>query len=492
MPGLKSLAKDTAIYGLSSIIGKFLNWCLVPFYTYALKESAEYGIVTELYSWTAVVIVILTYGMETGFFRFVNREDKDPEQVYSTTLCSLASTSVLFIMLGLLLLPQISHGIGYTSHPEFIGMMICIVAVDAFSSIPFAYLRYKNRPLRFASLKLLSIFINIFFNLFFIWICPKIHALYPEWISWFYRPGYEVGYVFVANALSTGITLLALLPDFIHVKLNFNRQLLRQMLRYSLPLLVLGIAGIMNQDFDKIIFKHLFDDPNQAQSQLGIYGACCKIAIIMMMFTQAFRYAYEPFVFAKNRTADNRQAYVEAMKYYIIFAWLIFLVVVFYIDIIKYLISSMYHDGLAVVPVVLACYLFQGVFFNLSLWYKLTDKTQWGAYITVFGCLLTVAGNLLFVPRYGYMAAAWTSFVSYFLMMLVSWALGQKYYPMKYDMKSALFYTILTMVVFVIGTNLPFSSLVLRLIVRTLLLGVFLLVVLKRDLPFEVFRKVRQ
>ena len=489
MAGIKSLAKDTAIYGLSSMLGKFLNWCLVPFYTYTLKASGEYGIVTELYSWTALVIVVLTYGMETGLFRFANKDEHKPEQVYSTTLFSLGFTSLLFVILGFVFLGPITRGMGYAAHPEFVGMMIGIVAVDAFTAIPFAWLRYRNQAWRFAGIKLAMIFVNIFFNLFFLWLCPIIDARHPELISWFYRADYGVGYIFISNCFSTGFALLALLPSFVHVKVDFNGDLLRKMLRYSLPLLVLGIAGIMNQDFDKIIFKHLFADQSTAQSQLGIYGACYKIAIIMMMFTQAFRYAYEPYVFAKNKSDDNKKAYSEAMKYYIIFGLFIFLAVMFYIDIIKYIISSKYHEGLAVVPIILVCYLFQGIFFNLSLWYKLTDRTQWGAYITIFGCVLTVVGNVLFVPKYGYVAAAWTSFACYFLMMLVSWALGQKYYPIKYDMKSAAFYVVLTAVIYLVGMNLPIANQWIGWGVKTVLLLVYLAVVVRKDMPLAVFRR---
>lgn len=488
MAGIKSLFKDTAIYGLSSIIGRFLNWCLVPFYTYTLRASGEYGVVTELYSWTALVIVILTYGMETGFFRFVNKAGEKANQVYSTTLFSLTGTSSLFILLGLLFLPQIAGFMGYDAHPEFVGMMIGIVAVDAFCCIPFAYLRYKNQALKFAGLKLLSIGVNIFMNLFFLWICPKIDAWKPELIAWFYCPDFGVGYVFLANVFSTAITFLALLP-VCRVKADFNGKLLKEMLRYSLPLLVLGIAGIMNQSFDKIIFKHLFDDQALAQSQLGIYGACYKIAIIMMMFTQAFRYAYEPFIFAKNKGEDKKTSYVEAMKYYIIFAWFIFLGVMFYIDILKYIISPEYHEGLVVVPIVLICYLFQGVYFNLSLWYKLTDKTQWGAYISLIGCALTIIGNIIFVPRYGYVAAAWTSLACFLLMTLISWWLGQKYYPIKYDIKSAVFYSALSIFLFILGMNLPIDALLWKLVARTLILGFFLVVVMSKDLPLSFFKK---
>jgi len=485
MTGIKSLAKDTAIYGLSSIVGKFLNWLLVPFYSYTLKETGDYGMVTELYGWTALALVILTYGMETGFFRFINNDKYKSTQVYSTSLSMLGLTSLLFVAVSLIFLPQISAGMGYEKHPEFIGMLVVVVAAVAFCSIPFAYLRYKNKALRFASIKLLMILTNIFFNLFFIWLCPKIYRWNPALIDWFYKPDYGVGYVFVSNLFSTGITLLALLPYFVKVKFDFNPVLLRKMLGYSLPLLLLGIAGIMNQTFDKIIFTHLFEDQQYARAQLGIYGACYKIAVVMMMFTQAFRYAYEPYIFAKHRDDDNRRAYAEAMKYYIIFAFLIFLGIMFYLDIFKYIISSDYHEGLKVVPIVLMCYLFQGVFFNLSLWYKLTDRTQWGAYISMFGAFITVLGNILFVPRYGYMAAAWVSFVCFFLMMVISWWLGQKYYPIRYDLKSAGRYLLLTAGLYALGMLLPVEPLWLKLLFRTALLLIFLLVLTKKDLPLN-------
>ncbi|MDD4922430.1 MAG: oligosaccharide flippase family protein, partial [Bacteroidales bacterium] len=253
MAEMKTLAKDTAIYGVSSILGKFLNWCLVPFYTYILTSSAEYGMVTGLYALTAVLLVLLTYGMETGFFRFANKAENDPNVVYSTSLVCLTFSSLLFILVCTLFLPSISSLMGYENHPEFIWMMAVIVAIDAFSAIPFAYLRFKKRPIAFAVLKLVMIFTNIFFNLFFLWICPKIHEWNPDIISWFYDPTYGVGYVFVANFISSVIGLLVLIPFFVHVKWLYDRVLLKQMLRYSLPLVVLGITGIMNQSFDKMM-----------------------------------------------------------------------------------------------------------------------------------------------------------------------------------------------------------------------------------------------
>jgi len=492
MAGMKNLAKDTAIYGLSSILGRFLNWCLVPFYSYVLTNSAEYGIVTELYAWTALLLVILTYGMETGFFRFANKAGANPEQVYSTALTSLAGSTVIFILSCLIFLPQISNILGYANHQDFIWMMAVIVAIDSFRAIPFAWLRYKKRPILFASLNVLMIFTNIFFNLFFLLLCPKIQAWKPGLIDWFYNPNYGVGYVFVSNLISSIVGVLTVVPTFIHIKWNFDAKLLKKMLFYSLPLLVLGITGVMNQSFDKMMFTHLFADKDYGQTQLGIYGACYKIGVVMMMFTQAFRYAYEPFVFSKQKSKDSNKAYSDAMKYFFIFAVIIFLSIVYYLDILKYLVSPEYRSGLIVVPVVLVCFIFQGIYFNLSFWYKLSDQTKWGAYISLIGCCMTVFGNIIFIPKFGYMGAAWVSCTSFFVMMFISWLLGQKYYPIHYDMKSIAKYTIIGALLYVIGMKIPIHSTVLRLTFRTILLIFFTIYVIKKDSSLNLYSSLKK
>jgi len=484
MADMKNLAKDTAIYGVSSILGKFLNWCLLPFYSYVLPSTGDYGMVTDLYNWTAVMYILLTYGMETGFFRFVNKSEEDAHKVYSTTLTSVAATSIFFIVVCLLFNSPISIAMGYGAHPEFIWMMCVIVAIDAFSAIPFAFLRYKKRPIAFASLKMVMIFANIILNVFFLWVCPKIYTWQPALVDWFFVPNYGVGYAFVANFLSSIIGLLVLLPHM-WVKWIFDRVLWIRMLKYSLPLLILGLAGIMNQSFDKIVFKYLFDDQQEALKQLGIYGACFRIGVVMMMFTQAFRYAYEPFVFAKQKNEDNRKAYSEAMKYFIIFSVFIFLGVMYYLDILQYLIRSDYRVGLVVVPIVLVCYIFQGIYFNLSFWYKLSDKTNWGAIIALIGCVFTIAGNVMFVPIYGYVGSAWVAFVCFFLMMVISWVLGQKYYPIAYDLKSAARYTLLGVLFYLAGMFMPIDSMFLRLVYRTVLLLLFGAYVVRMDLPLK-------
>lgn len=483
--GMKRLAGETAIYGVSSIVGKFLNWMLVPMYTRVLATESDYGIVTNLYAWTALLMVILTYGMETGFFRFMNKKEIAlPMRVYATTLFSIALTSVLFVVLIFSALTPISDSLGYGSNPEFVGMMSGIVAVDAFCCIPFAFLRYQGKAVRFASIKLFNIFLNIVLVLFFLLACPWLYDHTPVLVDWFYIPDYQVGYIFVANVITSLVTLVLLFPDMIPgLREKASFVLLKQMLAYSFPILILGIAGIFNQTADKILFPFLFEDKEMANTQLGIYGACFKIAVVLVMFTQAFRYAYEPFIFAKNKDDDSKKSYSEAMKYFIIFALLIFLAVMFYIDIFKHIVPVSYYPGLRVVPIVMLGELFFGIYFNLSFWYKLIDQTQWGAYFSTIGCVATILIIVLFAPTYGYMACAWASFVSNLVMMLLSYFIGQKKFPIQYDLKSVITYSVLATVFYLAGMLPAIESEILCLGYRTLLLCLFVGFVVKRDLP---------
>ena len=471
MSEMKSLAKDTVIYGASSIIGKFLNYLLVPLYTYALARTSDYGIVTNIYAWTALLLVILTYGMETGFFRFANREDYDPQTVYKTAFMSLLFSSTLFTMMVVIFHQPIANVLGYPDHSEFVEMMFATVAIDAFACIPFAYLRYKKRPVAFAALKLLFVLLNIGFNLLFLVVLGKN----------------DVFYVFLSNILATVIQTLCLLPLTLPKGGQFSVPVLREMLRYSLPLLVLGIAGIMNQTLDRILFPYLYSGAD-AQAQLGIYGACFKVAMVMMMFTQAFRYAYEPFVFAKHKDRQSVEAYADAMKYYIIFSYLILLGVIFYLDIFRYIVSSAYWEGLKIVPVVLWTYVFQGVYFNLSFWYKLTDETKWGAYFSLIGLVITLVLQIAGVPRIGYWASCGSSFVCYFVIMLLSYFIGQKKAPIPYDLKRIGGYTVLTLGLLAVyyalrmHTSLNMWALM---GVGTLLIAVYLIVMTRRDFPLS-------
>ncbi|MDX9933296.1 MAG: polysaccharide biosynthesis C-terminal domain-containing protein [Bacteroidales bacterium] len=482
---MRNLAKETAIYGVSSILGKFLNWLLVPLYTYVLTGSADYGVVANLYAWTALLLVILTYGMETGFFRFANKHPEISARVYGNTIISVGFTSLVFAVLCVVFAQPIADLLGYSSNPEYIAMLGVVVAMDAFGSIPFAYLRYKSRPIKFAALKLLMIFTNIAFNIFFLVVCPWLMEKAPGLIDWFYNPHYGVGYVFIANVIQTVVVTVALLPDVFKAEFKFDFTLLKQILRYSLPLLVLGIAGIMNQTLDKIIFPFLIDDPELAKSELGIYSACFKISMVMMMFTQAFRYAYEPFIFAQHKDKNSKEAYADAMKFFIIFSLLIFLGMVFYLDIFKFVIHKDYWAGLRVIPIVLFSYIFQGVFFNLSLWYKLTDKTMYGAWFSVIGAAITIAINVIFVPVFSYMASAWAAFACYLVMMLLSYFYGQKHMPINYNMKSIAIYTALAVGLFLISLliNTPYT--LLNIVLKTGLLAIFIIYFVRKDFPLN-------
>jgi O-antigen/teichoic acid export membrane protein len=471
MSKLDSLVKDTAIYGLSSIVGKFLNYLLVPLYTYLLANTDDYGIVTNLYAWTALLLVILTYGMETGFFRFANKEGYDAKQVYRTAYIALLSSSVLFAALCVVFQQPIANVLDYPDHSEFIALMAVTVAIDAFASIPFAYLRYQKRPILFATLKLLFVLLNIGFNILFLVILGKT----------------DVIYVFISNILATSIQTLCLLPFCLPRGARFSWSVLRDMLRYSLPLLILGVAGIMNQTLDRILFPKLYPYED-ANAQLGIYGACFKVAMVMMMFTQAFRYAYEPFVFSKHKNRQSAEAYADVMKYYIIFSFLILLGVIFYLDIFRYIISDAYWEGLKIVPIVLWTYVFQGVYFNLSFWYKLTDETKWGAYFSLIGLAITLVLQIVGVPRIGYWASCGSSLACYLVIMLLSYFIGQKKAPIPYDLKSIGGYTALTIAllgvyyilrIYVIGNTWIMMA------IGTVLIGIYIFILTRKDLPLS-------
>lgn len=485
MAGVKSLAKDTAIYGLSSIIGKFLNWCLTPLYTYILVP-AEYGIIVSLYAWIGLMLVLLTYGLETGFFRFANDPGKEnPQTVFSTCMTSLGITTLLFLGLVSIFLSPVANALECGQHPDYILMIAVIIALDVFSALPFAYLRFRLRPVRFATLKLLNIALTIGFNLFFLIVCPAIHQSHPEWISWFYNPDYGAGYILVSNVIASFVLLLTLTPEIFGIRWHFSYPLLKRVLRYSFPLLILGLAGMMNQNLDKIIYPYLIPDHAEAMKQLGIYGANAKIAVVMIMFTQAFRYAYEPFIFARSKGEDKRTTYALAMKYFIIVDLLIFLGVVFYLDIIRYFISPRYFAGLKIVPVIMIAELFSGIFFNLSLWYKLTDKTHWGIYFSLIGLVIIVSMNVTLVPHFGYVASAWAAFACYFAMMFFSWLFGQKYYPIDYQLKSIGKYVALALLLYGVSAWVTIDNMVLRLGFRTVLLLIYFFYLVRHDLPLS-------
>ena len=471
MANLKSLAKDTAIYGLSSIVGRFLNYLLVPLYThYMPKETGDYGVSTNVYAYTALILVLLTFGMETTLFRFANDEKARPDTVFSTAMAVIGTLTTVFLLLVLGFITPISNALGYANHPEYLLMMAVVVALDAVQAIPFSYLRFQKRPVRFASLKLLFIVLNIVLNIVYFVLLGKT----------------SVYYVFFINLLCTGFVTLFFVPDLLRVSWHFDASLLRQMLGYSWPILILGIAGILNQVADKIIFPLVYPGPTEANVQLGIYGSCVKIAMIMAMITQAFRYAYEPIVFAKSKDADKTEYYADAMKYFLIFTLLAFLCVVGWMPLLQYIIGVDYREGLGVVPVVMVAEIMMGVYFNLSFWYKLIDRTIYGAWFSLAGCTVLFAVNILLIPSYGYWACAWGGVAGYGTAMVLSYVVGQRKNPISYPMKDIAIYVIATVMLYVVMITIPAAwPAVLRLVINTLLIMVFVAVIVKRDFPLS-------
>ena len=479
------MAKQTAIYGLSSIIGRFLNYLLVPLYTYTIAaESGGYGVVTNLYAYTALLLVILTFGMETTFFRFSNKEGVDPDKAFSTSGLAVGLVSLAFVTLVCVFLKPITNAMHYADHPEYVEYMAIIVALDAFQAILFARLRYENRPVKFAALKLLFIFLNIGLNLFVFLLAPGLKESYPMLMDW-YDHSNQVGYIFTVNLICTSLITLGFIPEIKKLRLGIDREMLKQMLRYTWPLLLLGLAGILNQVADKICYRFLVPG-EEGDVQLGIYGACVKIAMIMAMITQAFRYAYEPIVFAKAKDADSREYYASAMKYFLIFTLLAFLAVVAYMPILQYIIGVGYREGLGVVPIVMAAEIMMGVYFNLSFWYKLIDKTIYGAIFSIIGCAVLLTVNFLFIPRYGYWACAWGGVAGYGTAMVLSYIVGQRKNPIDYPMKEITCYVLLTAALFVVMEYLPAIVPVwAQLLLNTLLLLLFVAYIIKRDLPLR-------
>lgn len=485
MANLKSLVKDTAIYGLSSIIGRFLNYLLVPLYTHVIPASTGgYGVVTNLYAYTALILVILTFGMETTFFRFANKEEENPHCVFSTTIFIVGFLTAIFFGTVFIFNGSIADMLGYSEHPEYILVMAMVVSLDAIQAIPFSYLRYKKRPVKFAFLKLLFIALNIGLNLLFFVVLGMT----------------DIIYIFLLNLVCTGFITFFFIPEFAHEHVAarvyckekgipfkiVDFALLRRMFSYSWPILILGIAGILNQTVDKMIFPLVYPDSTEAKVQLGIYGGCVKIAMIMAMITQAFRYAYEPIVFAKSKDKDKKEYYASAMKYFVIFTLFAFLCVIGYMPLLEKILGSGYREGMRVVPIVMAAEIMMGIYFNLSFWYKLIDKTIYGAWFSIAGCIVLVAVNIIFIPQYSYMACAWGGVAGYGTAMVLSYIVGQKKYPINYEVGRIVVYVAMTVFIYTLmekTAELP--NVILQLLANTVLIILYLAYVVRLDFPLR-------
>jgi len=483
---IKKLASQTAIYGLSSIFGRFLNYLLVPLYTYYFS-AAEYGVVSEFYAYAGFFSVLLLFGFETGYFRFRDKEQSGPDFAYSTALIFVVIVNLGFFLGICLINAQLSAALHYSAHPEYVLCFSLILVLDAISAIPFARLRAENKAFRFAGIKVLEIAVTILLSLFFIIYCPKLYAEHSsKWLEAVYDPNIGIAYIFIANLIASIVKFLMLSPQLKGLVWGFDRPLFARMIRYSAPMVVIGFAGIINEMLDRALLKYLLPyDFQTNMKMLGIYSACYKLSILMTLFIQAFRYAAEPFFFAYADKSDARSVYAKVLKYFVIFCVFIFLLVTLFIDFFKYFLGEEFRAGLEVVPILLLANLCLGVYVNLSIWYKLTDKTLMGAGVSLAGALLTLTLNIVWIPLWGYLGSAWATLACYAAMAIVSYLLGQYYYPVAYPIKRILAYIGLGVLLYVaklqLSINITFPSWLLSVELLTL----YLLLVLFFERPWS-------
>ncbi|MDR1673504.1 MAG: oligosaccharide flippase family protein [Bacteroidales bacterium] len=474
---IKKLAGQTAIYGLCSMIPRFLNYLLVPLHT-KVFDAPQYGVNTEWYAYVTFMVILLTYGLETGFFRFSQHTDKD--KVYGTAFVSILATSVLFIGGVTLFSRPLSEWMHYAGHREYLLWFGWILGLDALSAIPFARFRLDNSPLRFAFYKMTSVSINIFFNLFFLWFCPRFadHA----WVQAVYRPETGVGYIFLSNLIASAITILLLLPEIFRRKIIFDFGLWKRLIAYSLPLMAAGLAGNVNEAIDRVLLKYRLPESAQPMEQLGIYGANVKIAILMTLFIQMFRYAAEPFFFNNAKAQNSRRTIADVMTYFVLFCLLIFLCVTFYLDIIKYFLrNEVYWEGLGIVPVMLLANMCLGIYYNLSIWFKLSGQTWYGLLIASTGAAVSIAGNWLLIPLWGYHASAWMHLVCYVVMIAITWRLGAKYYPIPYNLKKIFCYTAIALCLYGLASIISIKNIPLNIVKNTVFFAMFAFLIERKE-----------
>jgi O-antigen/teichoic acid export membrane protein len=476
LSGIKKLAGETVIYGVPTIIGRILNWLLIFLYTREFA-SGEYGVVSNVYAYVAFFLVILTYGMETSFFRFAGKE-KDHKIVYTTSLTSLFVTSISFVFLIFIFANDLAAWIEIPQNPEYIKWMGIAVAVDAFSAIPFASLRLKSKSVKFATLKFSGICINIFLNVFLIYLLPEYLKTAPDsFLKILYNEDIGIGYVFIANLISSLVILLFFIPDLIIKPFIFKKSVLFKMLSYGWPLLIVGVAGMVSQNIEKILIPKLLRGFADPMSELGVYAANFKLGVLMTLFIQAFRYSFEPFFFSTHKGEESKKVYADIMKYFIVFGLLIFLGVLLYIDLFKFIIDESYHEGLLILPWILMGNLLMGIYYNLSVWYKLTDKTRYGAKFAITGGIVTLVINLIFVPLFGYISSAIAFFIGPLIMVFISYFIGKKHFPVKYEIGRIFMYIIIAFFLYVIGSSMVFDNLIVHFTIRTILILLFLIIV---------------
>ena len=442
---LKTLYKQTFIYGLATVVPKMLSFLLVRLHTdkAVLENVADYGDVSLIFAYFVLFNVLLAYGMETAFFRFLNSEQKK-KSVLSTSAISLVLTSILVLVIGYFFRDQVSR----ITHidTDYIVLVLWILFFDALVIIPFAYLRAMGKPIKYTVLKLLNVVLNLGLNVVLLLFLKSWAESSTFWTT-FYRPNFEVHYIFIANLVASGVTFLTLISFYFKLNYNFDAKLWKQMLRYAFPVLIAGIAFSINETFDRILLERLLPD-NLAKDAIGTYSACYKLALFMMLFATAYRLGIEPFFFSNAKAKDAKANYAKILEFFVIFGALILLTVVVFVDILKLILipNEAYWEAMTVVPILLLAYLFLGVYHNLSVWYKITDRTKFGAYISIFGALITLLINTIFIPKFGYMASAIATLFAYTAMALTSYILGKKYYSIPYNLKKMGLYLALSII----------------------------------------------
>lgn len=501
MSTLKKLANQTVIYGVSSILGRIINFLLVPIYVRVFLP-AEYGVSVEIYAYFGFLNILYTYGMETTFFRFANNSD-NPRKVFSTSFFSLFASTLFFTAVLYIFRNPIASSLGYVNSGVYITWIILILAFDTIAIIPFSALRQAERPMKFAFIKIVNILINVFFNLFFLIACPYIlkhdqFSYLHTFINSVYSPDIGIGYIFISNLIASAVTLLFLAKEILMFNFEIDFKMLKKMLIYSAPLVIVGFAGMINDSLDRTILKHLLPyDQYHNEEILGIYGANLKLAILMVLMIQAFRYAAEPFFFIQSKQTDAKKTYASVMKYFIIAGLFLFLLVTLYIDIFKYFIGSkgsLYLTGLGIVPILLMSYLVLGIYYNLSIWYKLQDKTAMGAIIAIVGAALTIILNIIFIPFLGYYACAITKLACYIVMVVLSFLFAQKYYPINYPLKSISFYFIISLIIYLadlaVKNFIAVDKAIVSLLTGTFFMLIFVVIVIRKEGNSELFKNL--
>jgi O-antigen/teichoic acid export membrane protein len=482
---VRKLAGQTLIYGFGTIVPRFLNYAILTFFYTRIFEKAQYGVVTELYAWMVLLLIVLTYGMETGFFRFAQKKE-DYEKVYSTALLSLFITSVFFVILVFIFISPVSAFLNYKNNHDYIRMFAAIIAIDAVSAIPFARLRKENRPVVFSVIKITNVIITIAAVMFFLKIAPGIYENNHGWFRKVYNPDYGVGYVFVANLIGSSVTLAMLLPFIIKTKFVFDKSIWLKMINYSFPLLIAGLSGSINDMLDKVILRRMIGEEN-GLATVGEYGAGYKIAVLMALFIQMFRFAAEPFFFERAKHENAKETYAFVMKYFIIIMLILFLFINLYMPGIQYFLGKSYRSSLVVVPMISMAYLLYGIYINHSIWYKLNDLTRFGAYIAIAGAIITIFINVLFIPHYGYMASAWAHVASYGSMIVFSFILARKHYYIDYELIKILPYFLLAIPMVIFAVYFQYGNTIIELVVNTLFIAVFIIYAQYKDRLLSVF-----